>query len=432
MDLNKKILILSTGDTHGAYEAMYKISQILITMSYDVTMLVQHKTKSDFFIKQYISPTKKKTFHHYIINYLNRFLGKKKTSPRLVTNSKYLFLSQDESKESIDSEHLLQSICFKPDFIFTGITHGFLNSTDLKKLAINTGAKVFNIAVDMVHFTGGCHYAWDCKGYQHDCSGCPAIQTEELKHIAADNLKIKKANATAGNFEIINMSEWTREQALSSTIYKDKAKIPNINSIIDTALLNNKKRAVAKKVFDLEKDKFHIMAGSYQSTDPRKGFTHFVEALNIISKKITPEQYDKIRVIIASQQIVKELEELPFKTIYIDYIKDYRLLSLLYQATDVFVCSSVEDAGPMMVSEAMACGTPVVAFEMGIANNMVKNGENGYLAKLEDNQDLAQGIMSIFELSPEEYENYSKKCVLQIEEYSSYEYVKKVFKEILN
>ena len=88
--------------------------------------------------------------------------------------------------------------------------------------------------------------------------------------------------------------------------------------------------------------------------------------------------------------------------------------------------SSIEDAGPMMVSEALACGTPVVGFDMGVVNNMVISGYNGYKAKLKDSEDLANGIMKIFQLSSENYKTYSSNAVKQVEMYSTLDYAEKV------
>src|SRR5690606_14617272 len=106
------------------------------------------------------------------------------------------------------------------------------------------------------------------------------------------------------------------------------------------------------------------------------------------------------------------------------------LLSQLYQSVDVFVNSSIEDSGPMMVSEALACGTPVVGFNTGVVMNMVIDGYNGYKAEIGDSIGLKNGIKTIFKLNPSEKNIYSKNAVKQVVEYSSYEYVKSVFKRI--
>ena len=86
----------------------------------------------------------------------------------------------------------------------------------------------------------------------------------------------------------------------------------------------------------------------------------------------------------------------------------------------------------MMVSEALACGTPVVGFDMGVVNNMVINDYNGYKAILKDSQDLAKGIYTIFNLNSEEYKVYSENAVRQVEEFSSMAHAKKVFDRIMD
>jgi len=201
--------------------------------------------------------------------------------------------------------------------------------------------------------------------------------------------------------------------------------------VIDINLFNSKNRNFAKSVFDLKEDKFYILMGCNNAKDPHKGFEYLVEALKIVYNKLDNFKREKIQVLIVSKHVSNDFSVIPFEKKHIDYIKDYRLLSLLYQATDLFVNSSIEDAGPMMVSEALACGTPVVGFDMGIVTNMVVDDFNGYKAILKDSNDLANGILKIFNLSENDYSNYSKNSEEQIKKYSSFEYVENELSNIL-
>ena len=176
----------------------------------------------------------------------------------------------------------------------------------------------------------------------------------------------------------------------------------------------------------MKDDTFYILMGCQHANSKRKGFEYLLAALQKLEKRLTKEQKERIEVLIVSRNEADAFNEIPFQKKHIDYINDYRLLALLYQATDVFVNSSIEDAGPMMVSEALACGTPVVGFDMGVVNNMVISGYNGYKAKLKDSEDLANGIKTIFELSPEAYKLYSENAVKQVERYSSLNAVDKI------
>ncbi len=431
----KNVLILSTGDVNGAYEATYKVAHIIKNMGHDVVMCVKHKTKNDNFIKPYrhLAPSSAKP--NLLMRFVNKIRNKissVKPSKVISTDMKYSFLSKNESSENIHIESMLKIVGFTPDFVFTGMTIDFLNSTDLLNIYNATKAKIYNITVDMNHFTGGCHYSWGCEGYIKGCDEyCPAITKENEKITAKINFEKKYENAQKANFQIIAGSGLTLLQAQNSKIYKSQKTIYNINSLIDTKLLNSKNKSIAKKVFYLSNDCFYILTGAQNMEDPRKGFTYLLQALEILDRELPTEKKEKIVLLVVSNRVNEEFDRVTFKKQKIDYIKDYRLLSLLYQAADLFINSSIEDSGPMMVSEALACGTPVVGFDTGILTNMVINDYNGYKAPVTESRKLADGIRKVVELNKDAYENFSKNAVKQVEEFSSYEYAEEIFKQIL-
>ncbi|MFN4363294.1 glycosyltransferase [Chryseobacterium hispalense] len=431
----KNVLILSTGDINGAYEAAYKVAHIIKNMGHDVVMCVKHKTKNDDFIKPYrhLSPSSAKSnILMRTVNKIKNKISSVQPSKVISTDMKYSFLSKNESSENIHIESMLKIIGFTPDFVFTGMTIDFLNSTDLLNIYNATKAKIYNITVDMNHFTGGCHYSWGCEGYIKGCDEyCPAITKEDEKIIAKINFEKKYQNAQKANFQIIAGSGLTLLQAQNSKIYKSQKTIYNINSLIDTKLLNSKNKSIAKKIFSLSNDCFYILTGAQNMEDPRKGFTYLLQALEILDRELPMEKKEKIVLLVVSNSVNKEFDRVTFKKHKIDYIKDYRLLSLLYQAADLFINSSIEDSGPMMVSEALACGTPVVGFDTGILTNMVIDDYNGYKAPVTESRKLAEGIRKVLELNKDAYENFSKNAVKQVEEFSSYEYAEEIFKQIL-
>lgn len=55
-------------------------------------------------------------------------------------------------------------------------------------------------------------------------------------------------------------------------------------------------------------------------------------------------------------------------------------LAELYRSARCLVCASRSEGGPRVVAEALACGTPVVSTAVGMARELVRNGENGFLA----------------------------------------------------
>ena len=422
----KNILIIVTQDFGGAGEAMFKLAKML-NSEHRVALLVKKKTKHDKFIYQYNISSyqilKKKFFNKFfsIIKQKQQFLNK------------YNFYALDEYKKNTNPKKIIKKIGFVPEYIFNGWSSNFMNSTDLLNLQLLTKAEVYNITVDMNHFTGGCHYSWDCKKYITGCDiHCPALELNHDKTIALKNFNKKFLNSKKGDFKILAGSGWTLKQAQESKIYREQQIIYNINSLIDTEIMNNNCRNIAKQIFGLDTNYFYVLAGCKDATDPRKGFDYFVKGLEILYKKIDKNISKKIKVLIVTDTIdYSNYELIHFEKKYIDFVKDYRLLSLVYQSADLYVNTSIEDSGPMMVSEALACGTPVVGFDMGIVNNMVVNDYNGYKAILKDSYDLANGIYKIFNLNEKEYLNYSNNAVISVKNHASLDYGKKIINKIL-
>lgn len=414
-------------DFGGAGEYIYKLSKILQNQGHEIALVVKEKTKKDDFIVEFKKKTRvKRSLFSRIIQKFN----KKKYKIRL--DEKYHFYAKDESSVNLSAEKLFKKVGFVPDIIFAGWTSGYMNSTEILLLQQHSKAKVYTITVDMNHFTGGCHYAWDCNGYIVGCGTCPAILNPHFKELAKINFETKLKNAEEGKFEIIAGSGWTLMQAAQSKIYKHQKKIININSLIDTTIMKPSGKIEAKEFFNLEQSQFYILMGCQNANELRKGFPYLLEGLKILHKNLDEDARNKINVIIVSSKPVELQHQVPFKITQLDYINEYSKLSMLYQAVDVFVNSSIEDSGPMMVSEAMACGTPVVGFDMGVVHNLVETGVNGYKAKLKDAADLAQGIHEIFALNSEDYARYSKNAVNHVQKYSSLEFASDLIKTLLD
>ena len=77
------------------------------------------------------------------------------------------------------------------------------------------------------------------------------------------------------------------------------------------------------------------------------------------------------------------------------HLHDAVSLRLAYSAADVMVVPSRLDNLPNTATEAMACGTPVVAFRTGGLPEIVNDGISGRLADAFQPEDLAHCIASV-------------------------------------
>ena len=82
-----------------------------------------------------------------------------------------------------------------------------------------------------------------------------------------------------------------------------------------------------------------------------------------------------------------------FDVILLGFISDEKELTEIYNIADVLVNPSIQESFGYTACEAMACGTPVVAFPVGGLREQITHLENGYLAEFQNAQDIAKGII---------------------------------------
>ncbi len=91
------------------------------------------------------------------------------------------------------------------------------------------------------------------------------------------------------------------------------------------------------------------------------------------------------------------------------HLTDEGEIALSYAAADVFVLPTLAENLPNAAIESIACGTPVVSFDVGGMPDAVRHMETGYLAKLADAEALAEGIRTL--LTDEQLRNtMSDRC----------------------
>jgi glycosyltransferase involved in cell wall biosynthesis len=91
------------------------------------------------------------------------------------------------------------------------------------------------------------------------------------------------------------------------------------------------------------------------------------------------------------------------------YVRDECRQALLYSACDLFVCPSRIDNFPNTVLESMACGTPVIASDVGGIPEMVGTGETGWLYAPTTAGACASAVQEACQ-SRDKWSAYGKRC----------------------
>lgn len=323
---------------------------------------------------------------------------------RITGYSYYQDISENCNYYSIN--RIKKKLKFKPDIILILFDYRIVTTRTILELYKWSKAKILWMMVDMKPMTGGCSYSGECEKYISNCYNCPAIGNFIFKNFASRTLNQKSSNLARLNIEIIAGSTFQKSQAQKSSIFRNKL-VHHIFFPLDEKIFNSKNKGEARKLLYLPSNSNILLFGAMHLNEERKGFQFLLNALLMLNDKYLIKD---LLLLIVGDGSIKDLDKLPYKRINLGFVS-YDRLALAYQASDVFVCPSIEDSGPIMVNQSIMCGTPVVSFEMGVCIDLVKDGRTGFLAKLKDSSSLCEGIYKVLSSSPIEKARMTSECI---------------------
>jgi glycosyltransferase involved in cell wall biosynthesis len=247
---------------------------------------------------------------------------------------------------------------------------------------------------DMWAFTGGCHYADNCQKYQQRCGHCPVLGNSGKHDLSRRVFERKEKTYKDLNLTIAAPSQWIAECAGKSTLFRN-TKIEHIHYGLDLDTFRPaSSKQQAKQSLKLPEDRMLILFGAMDNLDdPRKGFDLLLSGL-----KFLPRLWkQKVDLVVFGSSRTGETQYSGFNTHFMGKINDDHILALLYSAASLMIVPSRQDNLPNTVLESLACGTPVVGFDIGGMPDMIEEEKSGYLARPFDPEDLARGIRLILE-----------------------------------
>ena len=375
-----KVTLINTSDAGGgAPAACTRLLNALNKNGVEAKMLVQYK----------------KTANSAVTGIVKDGISKLKANATFLAERIPFILFDEEDKTvrfAFSTANSGTSIVDHPLIKEADILHlhwtnsGFLSIADLSEL-INTGKPIVWTMHDMWTLTGGCHYSGACLRFEQECGHCPFLRDPDPNDLSHKGWERKKAMyAGAKNLTFVGCSQWLTDVAAKSSLI-GRFPLRAIPNPIDVEVFSPQDKIAARAKRGIKGDAKVILFGAANINDKRKGINYLVEALHLLKQSAA-----NIEVVIFGKNKHFDVTTLPFPAHQLNVITDEAELAEVYSLADVFVTTSLEDNLPNMVMEAMACGTPVVAFNTGGIPEMVDHLQNGYLASLASAQGIADGI----------------------------------------
>jgi glycosyltransferase involved in cell wall biosynthesis len=284
----------------------------------------------------------------------------------------------------------------------------FINSRQLAEIAQHTSATIYWLMMDMAPLTGGCHYAWQCKGYTTGCGNCPALHSDETEDQSLSQFWLKSASLEGIDVRIIAASEWQFRQAKSSLLFRNR-KIHKVLTAVDPAIFYPSDPRETRLELGLPAEGKYILFGSHYLNERRKGLDLFAAALQKLNDYLDVGYTEQVMVIIVGNGDLSVVSNSGWPYHHFGIVA-HEIMAKIYRAATVFVCASIEDSGPTMINQAMMSGRPVISFEMGVALDLVIDGMTGHKVPVSDTDEMARRIASIIQSDELTLATLSETC----------------------
>jgi glycosyltransferase involved in cell wall biosynthesis len=242
--------------------------------------------------------------------------------------------------------------------------------------------------------TGHCACTLDCERWRIGCGQCPYLNIYPAirRDATAYNWSRKQRLYAASKLYVVTPSQWLMNRVgqsmLAPSIIKERV-IPNA---VDISVFKTGDKQAARAALGLPQEiptLLFVAHGAQQN--PFKDFNTVKGAM----ERLATLQQDKPVLLVCLGGEAMEKRFGNTRILCLGYVKDRHQISLFYQAADVFLHAAKAEVWGKTVTEALACGIPVVATAVGGISEQIEDGVTGFLTPKADAGAMAARIAQL-------------------------------------
>ena len=389
------ILQVSTSDYGGGAEGSgWNLFQAYKKRGHNSWLAVGTKSSNDPCVIRIDNNKYRKNWAKFWLNncdLLNRRLGSFKGQKILESCCKYLgepsrFCNRIQGYEDFDypgTYKLLDLPPEKPDIVHCHNLHG--KYFDLRVLPkISQEIPVILNLRDAWLLSGHCAHAFECERWKIGCGSCPNLKTYPsiFRDATSRNWELKKKIFRESKFYITAPSEWLINNVKQSMLKGIEYKV--IPNGIDLSIFKPGNKEIARKQLGLPlHSKVILCSGNFITSNQFKDF-------ETMEKAVKQLKAETVFVCLGSKGKTQMCGNSTI--IFRDFEKNPENVALYYQSADIFIHAAKAEAFGKTITEAMACGIPVIASEVGGIPEQVPDGLTGFLIPKCNSKNLEKKI----------------------------------------
>jgi glycosyltransferase involved in cell wall biosynthesis len=370
---------LSTFDcAGGAAKAAYRLHKGLLELGHESRMVVRDKASDDPTVAAFTPPLSGLIRLRRVLK--RHYLARR----RIAITSRpagAAYFSDDRSEHAAD---VLRQIG-PTDILNLHWIAGLFDYSDLFG-QLPTGMPVVWTLHDMNSFTGGCHFDGHCGKYLERCGACPQLGSSKSPDLSSE-IWGRKGRLFGGlnphRIRFVTPSRWLAGE-MKKSLLLGTFPVSVLPYGTDTHTFQPRDQVMARERFDIPREAKVVLFVAHAATEKRKGWDLFLRATEAF-------RTDSEVFVLAVGYGTKN-DNLGARAKTIESVDNELAMSFVYSAADVFVVPSLQDNFPNTALEALACGLPVVAFDVGGIPDMVRNNYTGVLVEPGNSRALGAAI----------------------------------------
>ena len=402
-----RILQINTNDIKGgAAKSTWALFNNYRDRGLDSWMAVGNKTSKDPNVL-WIRNDKNRSNLYKGLSIINKFGYKRHGRKRLYELCRAMIQLVSEPKRSYEiwkgmedfhfpgTKEVLEICPKRPDVIHCRNLHG--GYFDLRALPyISSRIPTILTLADAWLLSGHCAHSLECERWISGCGNCPDLSRYPSirKDMTRKNWLRKQAIYRQSKYYVTSASEWMINKVNNSMLMEGAVEVRAIPNGIDLSCFKPGEKESVRRHLKIPSHSIVLLfAANGIKKNIYKNYSLLRSALEILNGQGFKEKLHFVAL--GDKEDSESLERIDLN--FIPYQTEPGIVAKYYQAADIYLHAAKAEVWGLTVTEALACGIPVVATDVGGIKEQIVDGKTGFLTSATDPEDMAEKIKGLIE-----------------------------------